>query len=345
MMKNTPAYRRMTQTDRLIIERLYNNGASYRSIASVTGFAVSSIHAEIKHGLYPHLGAETSRRPLHYSADIAQQYSEFQATAKGPSLKLAHNHTYANFISSQIRKGCSPDQIAGTLKKSGKWTVSTATLYRYIDRGYIPNVTNRDLREKPKHKRTYRPIKAKRPPKGTSIERRPSIVSTRQTFGHWEMDSVIGKAKGQRQSLLVLTERMTRCEIILRTFGKSSAATVHALNALIPGFPAGTFKTITVDNGSEFQDCYGMEHDENGQKRLTVYYCHPFSSCERGSNERNNRIIRRYFPKGKSLYHVTQADCDCVAAQINAMPRKILGYATAQELFDQELAKLRAVTP
>ena len=61
-MKKTPKYRRMTKTDRLIIERLYNSGASYRSISSMTGFAVSSIHTEIRHGLYPHLGAETTRR-------------------------------------------------------------------------------------------------------------------------------------------------------------------------------------------------------------------------------------------------------------------------------------------
>ena len=83
-----------------------------------------------------------------------------------------------------------------------------------------------------------------------------------------------------------------------------------------------------------------MEHDKQGNRRLTVYYCHPFSSCERGSNERNNRIIRRFFPKGKSLSVVTQKDCDKAAAAINSMPRKILGYRFAAELFEQELANL-----
>ena len=83
-----------------------------------------------------------------------------------------------------------------------------------------------------------------------------------------------------------------------------------------------------------------MEHDKHGNRRLTVYYCHPFSSCERGSNERNNRIIRRFFPKGKSMTSVTQADCNKAAAAINSMPRKILGYRTAADLFEQELANL-----
>lgn len=340
--KPEPSYRRMTWTDRLIIEKLYNKGASFRSIAKMTGFCASSVYREIQHGLYLHLGAETTRRPYHYSAKIAQDYAKLQATGKGQNIKLGHNHAYANYVSEQIQKGRSPDQITGTLRKENRWTVSTPTLYRYIDKGYIPNVTNKNLHEKPHRKRPYRHTQATRPPKGTSIERRPQSVHARQTFGHWELDSVIGKSKGKNQSLLVLTERKTRCELILRAQGKTSAATVQALNQLFPAFPVGTFKTITVDNGSEFQDCLGMEHDTNGNKRLTVYYCHPYTSCERGSNERNNRIIRRYLPKGQSLRNITQTDCDRIAAAINDMPRKILGYATAKELFDKEIAALLA---
>jgi len=151
---------------------------------------------------------------------------------------------------------------------------------------------------------------------------------------------LIGKAKGRLQSVLVLTERLTRYEIILRVHSKEMAETVKALRSIIAHYPKGTFKTLTVDNGSEFQDCKGMEHDKDGNKQLTVYYCHPYSSFERGSNERNNRIIRRYLAKGKSLHTLTQATCDWIAADINAIPRKILDYATAQELFEQELAKL-----
>ena len=84
-----------------------------------------------------------------------------------------------------------------------------------------------------------------------------------------------------------------------------------------------------------------MEHDPQGTKRLTVYYAHPYSSWERGTNERNNRIIRRYIPKGKSMAKLTQTDCDNIAAAINAMPRKILDWHTAQELFEQEIANLK----
>lgn len=334
-------YRRMDWSDRLRIEALYNAAHSYRSIAEQIGFSVSSVYAEIQHGLYPHMGAETTRRPYHYSAQIAQDYADFQATSKGVEIKLGKNHDYARDVAQLVRTGVSIDIIVNTKKRRGQWTVSTSTLYRYIDRGYIPGVTNKQLPEKLRRKqRRHNTVKAARAPKGLPIDRRPHEIDSRSSFGHWEMDSVIGKAEGKSQSLLVLTERKTRYEIILRVRSKTMTATVRALESTLSKFPTGTFRTITVDNGCEFQDCQGMEKDRQGNKRLTVYYCHPYSSWERGSNERNNRVIRRYFPKGKSLARVTQKDCDRVALAINSMPRKILDYHTAAELFEQELANL-----
>lgn len=335
-------YRRLDWSDRLRIEALYNTGNSCSMIARHLGFAPSSIYREVKHGLYEHMGAETTKRPWRYSAQIAQEYADYQSTAKGMDIKLGTNHDYAREIAQKVKLGISIDTIVNVKKRNGQWTVSTTTLYRYIDRGYIPGVTSKHLPEKPYRKqRRKSTVKAVRAPKGLPIDRRPEDVAHRKTFGHWEFDSVIGKAKGQKQSVLTLTERKTRFEIILRAQAKTSAATVAALHKIIRQFPRGTFQTITVDNGSEFQDCHGMEHDRHGNKRLTVYYAHPYSSWERGTNERNNRIIRRYFPKGKSLAKVTQKQCDAVAARINAMPRKVLDWHTAQELFEQEIANLR----
>lgn len=336
-------YRRLTWTDRLRIDALYNAGHSLRFIAKQLGFSVSSIHAEIQHGLYEHMGAELSKRPYHYSAQIAQDYADFQQSVKGAPVKLGFHYDFAHFVAEQIQQGYSPDVIVHSLRKMGIWTVSTTTLYRYIERGYIPGVTISDLREKPRRKRCSRRVrKAARPPKGQSIECRPLEISSRETFGHWEMDSIIGKKDGKRQSLLVLTERLTRYELVFRVSAKDCKSTVRALDSALSKFPQGTFKTITVDNGSEFQDCYAMEHDKQGNKRLTVYYCHPYTSCERGSNERQNRILRRYFPKGRSMAKITQKDCDRAADAINSMPRKIFDYKSSADLFAAELEKLQA---
>lgn len=272
---------------------------------------------------------------------MGQDYADNQATAKGVPIKLGSRYDYAAYVAQEIRAGSSPDVIVHTLRRQGKWTVSTTTLYRYIDHGYIPGVTNDDLLEKPTRKAAKKKVHpAARPPKGTSIERRPEEIAARSTFGHWEMDSVIGRAKGKRQSLLVLTERLTRYEIIIRVRDKTSRSTVRALDSVFSKYPPGTFKSITVDNGSEFQDCHGMEHDRRGNKRTQIYYCHPYTSCERGSNERANRIIRRYFPKGISFEKLTSKDCDRAMDAMNNMPRRVLGYATPAELFQAHLATL-----
>lgn len=341
-MKKERKYRRITWTYRLKIEALWNAGHTYRFIAAELGFSASAIHREVSHGLYAHQGAETTKRPEHYSAQLGQDYADCQSTSKGVSIKLGHRYDYAEYVAREIRAGNSPDVIVNTLRRQGKWTVSTNTLYRYIDQGYIPGVTNKDLLEKPRRKPTKKKVApAARPPKGTSIERRPEEINARAIFGHWELDSIIGKAKGKKQSFLTLVERLTRYTIIIRVRDKTSRSTVRALDSLFSKLPPNTFKSITVDNGSEFQDCYGMEHDKDHNKRTSIYYCHPFCSCERGTNERTNRIARRFFPKGESLAKYTSKDCERASQLMNDMPRRIFDYATPAELFARELAKLQ----
>ena len=331
-------YRRMTYTDRLTIEKLYNSGCSLRTIARKTGFAVSSIHYEIKRGMYLHRNYDWKDIPR-YSADKAHADAKWNATAKGSALKIDKRHNYADFVSDHIRRGQSPDQIVGALRKSHNWTVSTPTLYRYIDMGIIPGVTNKDLRDKSKRKKQpYRRARPSKAPSGVSIERRQREVETRTTFGHWEMDTVVGRRSGHNQTLLVLTERKTRYEIICKLPNRTTLAVECALQKATSTLPPSTFQTITVDNGAEFSD-YESIKKYTGE----VYYCHPYSSWERGSNENANRLIRRFYPKGTSFESITQKDCDALAYYMNTMPRKVLGYQTAQECFNAEIKKLKKV--
>lgn len=191
-------YRRITYTDRLIIEKLYKSGCSLRAIADRLGFSVSSIHYEIKRGLCTQLNGSTWEYYSAYSATVADDDAAFQATAKGSVLKLGSRHEYANMVSTRILSGESPDQIVGDLRRKNCWTVSTPTLYRYIDQGFIPGVSNDNLCVKSSRpKRSYRRVRASRAPAGQSIERRPFCVQSRTTPGHWEMDTVVGKAKGK----------------------------------------------------------------------------------------------------------------------------------------------------
>ncbi len=130
-------------------------------------------------------------------------------------------------------------------------------------------------------------------------------------FGHWEMDCIEGK-KGTRRTLLVLSERKTRREIVIAMeaqTAKNVVASLDKLERLYGDRFSKVFKSITVDNGSEFADCAGMERSSLGEgTRTKLYYCHPYSSWERGTNENINRMIRRIYPKGTDFREVTDAD-------------------------------------
>ena len=124
-------YSRMTWTDRLNIEKLSKQGASYSAIARRLGFAVSSIHYEIQRGLCEQRDGATWKIYKAYSATVAQDDADWQASGKGGPVKLGRNHAYAKAVAKRIRQGESPDQIVGDLKARNEWTVSTPTLYRY----------------------------------------------------------------------------------------------------------------------------------------------------------------------------------------------------------------------
>ncbi len=99
------------------------------------------------------------------------------------------------------------------------------------------------------------------------------------------------------------------------------------------------FQTITVDNGSEFQDCAGMEKSlRRRTPRTRIYYCHPYSASERGSNENMNRIVRRFFPKRTNFDSVTAAEVAEAEAWMNNYPGAILGWRSAGALFGEQLA-------
>lgn len=176
-------------------------------------------------------------------------------------------------------------------------------------------------------------------PLRSSIESRPADVAERCNFGHWEMDNVVGKAKGKSTCLLVLTERKTRQELMMKLPHRSTRAVVAALDTLQRLYGkrfSNIFKTITVDNGSEFYDTQGMEKGN----RTKIYYCHPFSSWERGGNENANKLIRRFIPKGTPISKYTHAEIADIQEWINNYPRSILGGKASIDLFKQELENI-----
>ena len=211
------------------------------------------------------------------------------------------------------------------------------------DGNIFPNITNKDLPEKGERKREYNKVREKKEPRGRSIEEREPEVDERKEPGHWEMDSVLGK-KGTKARLLVLSERVTRSEIIIKVQDGRAITVVRALDRLERElgdlFPV-IFKSITCDNGSEFANWAGIERSvwkRKGQ-RTTVYFCHPYTACERGTNENINRMIRRHFPKGTDFGKVTAAEVKRVERWINTYPREILGFSSSADMFAEAFGR------
>ncbi len=280
-----------------------------------------------------------------YCADVAERKYQENLRAKGPDIKLGNDFEFVEYIEDQIiNKKRSPGAALAQIKIDGKefkTEICETTLYNWIYRGDIfMNVTEEDLLYKGDHRKPEDRDRQKRarPAKGDTIEQRPEEINSRDTFGNWEMDSVMG-CKGSKAALVVLTERLTRYPVIIRVPDHTMESVVRALDRLERNMGAKfrqVFQSITVDNGCEFQDCAGMEKSKRARKpRTKIYYCHPYSAYERGSNENMNRIIRRFFPKGTNFDNVTAEEVARVEEWLANYPRRILGWKTPQMLFDE----------
>lgn len=221
------------------------------------------------------------------------------------------------------RKRYSPAAAIAQAKREGyPVAVCRATLYSYIDKGVFAHLTRKDLWA-PRRKRRYNKVQRIAHPLLPSIEQRPQAINDRMEPGHWEMDLVIGKAK-TKAALLTLTDRMTRQEVIIKIPDKTSDSVLRALAKVdVP------IRSITTDNGSEF-----IAYDQIRQvlRGAEVYYCHSYASWEKGTNERHNRMIRQWWPKGTNFDQVTQAELDELADHLNHYPRQVLGWRCPAEV-------------
>ncbi len=341
-------HKHLTWTDRLKIERAQKEGMKPLKIADRLHVNNSTIYRELKRGEYIHLNDDLTTEKR-YSPEIAQQKYDEQLKAKGRGLKIGNDHELAEFIERKIAdERYSPAAVVGEIKRLGlnfQTVISEKTIYNYIDKGVFLRLERAHLPQKGKHKRKYVKVSSKpaRAPRGESIENRPEEINARETFGNWEMDCVEGK-KRTKETLLVLSERLTRQEIIIKMPDKTAASVVKALDKLERRygrrFPQ-IFKSITVDNGSEFADCAGMEKSVFGRgerKRSIIYYCHPYRAYERGTNENTNKMIRRFLPKGTDFRKISTAYVAQVEAWINNYPREVLGFETSSVLFERYLA-------
>lgn len=340
----------LTRDDRIRMETLLNSGHSKKEVADYLGVHRSTIYREYNRGKYMHTLTNLTEEER-YSSDLGQKEHEWNMQSKGRALKIGNDRALAEYIEEKIvNEKYSPEAALAEIKngeREFKTSISVRTLYRYIDNGLFLNLTNKNLPIKGKRKEHNKQVQArvrKRDSAGESIERRPEEAEEREIFGHWEMDTVKGKQGKTKSCMLVLTERKTRDEIIVKLKDQKADSVVEALDRLERrwgGMFKTVFKTITVDNGSEFSNHEKLERSILGEgKRTCIFYCHPYSSWERGSNENNNRLIRRHIPKGTDFDERTDEYFKDIENWINDYPRKIFDYKTAKQMFADEIEKM-----
>lgn len=330
----------LTWNDRIAIESLLKAKVSVPQIAAVVGCSKRTIYREIQRGLCEQLNGQTYEMYTIYSAQKAQNRADqMHDLHKGRPVKLcpelaAHLEDYIGM------RHYSPAAAVREILLQGLALphISTSTAYRYIYRRYL-RLCSIDLpfghyRKKREEQKQYT---AKSHRSDRSIDDRPQEVEARTDVGFWEMDTVIGKSAGLSRCLLVLTERKTRYEIVRTLKSKTAQEVLRVLGELRHEFGRDfkkIFRSITCDNGCEFAAAKEME------QFAPIYYCHPYSSWERGSNENQNKLIRRFCRKGKSMANITDDHALYISLWMNNYPRRILSWQRPADLMAAECAAL-----
>lgn len=327
------AYQQLSEAERGAIQVCLEDGYSIRTIAQRLRRSPSTISREIKRGTVRQL--HSSRLPYYrYYADAGQAiYLKHRENCHSKGL-LQRCWLFFVMLVKALKQHVRTDSVDSFIHRfkrdhPDKPCPSTPTVYRYIDQGLL-NLNNADLpaklrrRVKGNHKSHSRKNKKIL---GTSIDERPAYIADRLMVGDWEGDLVKGRRVASEPAVMTLTERLSRFEIIIKIPDYHAETCRDTLQSIIDHYGADKFHSITFDNGSEFS----LLDQVQGTK---IYFSHPYSPWERGSNENQNGLIREFLPKGRSMKNYSLAYIAEVQAALNNRLRKSLGYLSACEALE-----------
>lgn len=329
----------LTLDERGMIQALKGEGYSLRSIAKRVGCSPNTVRNELKRGTPTKISSRG--RPFIYKASRGQNTYETNRLNSKRRLKLSNPNCapFIKWLSNKVKKDkWGIDACVGYARLHQlfpKETIPcTKTLYNMLHRGLLP-LTPFDVPEMLGRKRHHARGPKNKHILGRSIEERPEIAAAKTEIGHWELDTVVGQKEGRESVAFTAVEKVTRKYIAIKIPGRNSASVELAMEQLKEEFGdkfAVIFKTMTADNGPEFATL--SQYEETGSK---VYFAHPYSSWERPQNERHNRLFRGYISKGVSIEQYDAEEILDIADSINDKPRRILGYRSASELFEDFL--------
>jgi transposase, IS30 family len=314
------SYTHLTTFERGKLEALHSAGFSTRAIAKELGRHHSTIARELN-------------RNVELDQDYQSQIAHNQYKKRRQACKPVGKWTpdLANQIKEKLYLTWSPEQISCGLFKG---SISFKTIYNWLYKGLLSIPDLLVLRQKGKRQK-LRETRG-RFNIGTSIQKRPKEIKKRETFVHWELESVVsgrGKSKG---CVATFIERKTRYYIAGLMPDRTAASMEESIKRISSLFPTEAFKTVTVDRGKEFA-CY---EEVESELPIHVYFADPYSSWQRGSNENANGLLREFFSKGTDLAKVSEKELNHALHLINQRPRKCLNWKTAHEAFYEEVSHL-----
>jgi len=300
---------------------------SVREISRRLCRSVSTISDEVK---------RNSRNGV-YSSISAQFISE-KRNKNSRKFNARKDKWIFDYTEDKLKQGWSPEQISGRLNKDqGKHIVCHETIYRYI---YSPESKHKNLTEylvrnhKNRSRKKYNWLPRRGIQGKVSIHDRPEYINNKQQFGHWETDAVEGK--NHNMGIQTMLERKTRFYDAHLMDNIDSVNGFKAQKLLLNKHPKQATLSVTLDNGKENYD-----HRKLNDVGVDTYFCDPYSSWQKGSNENHNGILRRYIPKGSDLSNLSQFELDSIIKEINNRPRKCLNYEKPKEAFTRELKSIK----
>lgn len=311
-------YRRVTSEDRLRIKDGLDAGLTKAEIADKLGFHKSTIGREIRR----------NKGGRGYRPKQAHRFAlEREASKHGP---YKVNPVIMTQIIERLEFKWSPEQISNRLRLEGEETVSPETIYKFIDEDRkLGGDLWRHLRRSGRSRKRRFPSEDRRGKiqNARAISERPKGAETRRSIGHWERDLMIGK--NHKSAVLVVTDRKSRLNKLRKLNSKQAKNITKETIMALKGLP---LKTMSNDRGKEFSDHQSYEK----KTKIKVYFCDPYSSYQRGTNENRIGILRQYFPKKTDLADLSNKELKKVELEINSRPMKCLDWMTPIEFIMQK---------
>ncbi len=315
------SYHHLTIEERYQIKAYKEVGYKNYEIAKVINVHPSTITRELKRN--------TSKITGSYIPRWAENFAKKRSIIQAENANKKMDEEMRNLIKIYIKKDWSPEQVSAMLEIKDNITISFVRIYQFIEQDRLEGG---DLHT---HLRFYhtghRRAKYGGKHKGrikdrVSISQREQIVDDKTRVGDWEIDTIVGA--GKKGVITTIVERATSLvKISIPTTKKACDIEAETIRIMAP--LKDKIHTITSDNGLEFANHKNIANNLDYKH----YFCHPYSSWERGLNEYANGFIRQYIPKGTSFEDITPEYIKMIEDKLNNRPRKSLNWRTPNEVF------------